>query len=178
MGTSPELQRDARRKLDRRGGSSGSREQRGAVFGLLLRGNGTVAWVVRSYLVVMPVTSKRRHERAGKRYSDLKAWQACHAFVLAIYNKTSSWPEEEKYGLTGQIRRAAVSSAVNIAEGSAKASRAEFRRYLSISLGSLTEAACLLELARDLHLLDQSTFCDLRSPEITPANSPGDSIDP
>jgi four helix bundle protein len=75
--------------------------------------------------------------------------------------KTSSWPEEEKYGLTGQIRRAAVSSAVNIAEGSAKASRAEFRRYLNISLGSLTEAACLLELARDLHLLDQSTFCEL-----------------
>jgi four helix bundle protein len=109
----------------------------------------------------MPVTSKRRHERAGKRYSDLKAWQACHALVLAIYNKTSSWPEEEKYGLTGQIRRAAVSSAVNIAEGSAKASRAEFRRYLNISLGSLTEAAYLLELARDLHLLDQSTFCEL-----------------
>jgi len=120
-----------------------------------------VTEVVSPYLVAMPVTSKRRHERAGKRYSDLKAWQACHALVLAIYKKTSCWPEGEKYGLTGQIRRAAVSSAVNIAEGSAKASRAEFRRYLNISLGSLTEAACLLELARDLHLLDQSTFCEL-----------------
>ena len=116
---------------------------------------------VSPYLVAMPVTTKRRHERAGKRYSDLKAWQACHALALAIYQKTSRWPESEKYGLTGQATRAAVSSAVNIAEGSAKASRAEFRRYLNIALGSLTEVACLLELARDLHLLDQSTFCEL-----------------
>ncbi len=109
----------------------------------------------------MPVTLKRRHERAGKRYSDLKAWQACHALVLAIYQKTSRWPESERYGITGQTRRAAVSSAVNIVEGSAKSSRAEFRRYLNIALGSLTEVAYLLELARDLKLLDQSTFCEL-----------------
>ncbi len=83
------------------------------------------------------------------------AWTACHRFTLAIYSATRSWPTEERYGLTSQLRRAAVSAEVNIAEGSAKRGQREFRRYLDISLGSLSEAACLLRIATDIGYLDE-----------------------
>lgn len=109
----------------------------------------------------MPVTSKKRHERSGMRYADLKAWQACRSLVLAVYQETSGWPSNERYGMISQIRRAAVSAALNIAEGSAKSSRAEFRRFLDIAQGSLTEVACLMEFARDLKFLGLSSYGEL-----------------
>jgi four helix bundle protein len=74
-----------------------------------------------------------------KRHEGLKAWLACHDLTVAVYRVTQSWPGHEMYGLTSQARRAAYSTAANIAEGSAKRGSAEFRRYLNISLGSLSE---------------------------------------
>ena len=109
----------------------------------------------------MPVASKRNHERREKRYVDLMAWQACHAFVLTVYRETERWPRREDYVLTSQLRRAAVSSALNIAEGSAKRSSEEFRRFLDIALGSLSEASCLLLLARDLGILGKKGYGEL-----------------
>jgi len=82
-----------------------------------------------------------------------QAWKLCHQLVLEVYRSTAGWPSQERYGLTAQIRRAAVSAAANIAEGAAKRGSREFRRYLDIALGSLAEASCLLMLARDLGFL-------------------------
>ena len=83
-------------------------------------------------------------------YERFEAWQRCHELVLEIYSVTKTFPKEEKYGLTAQSRRAASSAAANIAEGSARRGVGEFRRFLDISLGSLSELAYALRVARDL----------------------------
>ncbi|MEO8031892.1 MAG: four helix bundle protein [Gemmatimonadota bacterium] len=88
--------------------------------------------------------------KAMMPYEKLEAWKACHLLVLAVYTETRSWPSEERFGLTSQARRAAVSAATNIAEGVAKRGQKEFRRYLDISLGSLSELSYLLRLAKEL----------------------------
>jgi four helix bundle protein len=78
---------------------------------------------------------------------------ACHELVLAIYRETRRWPTTEQYGLTSQARRSAYSAAANIAEGAAKRGTREFRRFLDISLGSLSELSYILQLARELEYL-------------------------
>jgi len=89
----------------------------------------------------------------GARHRSLKAWVACHELVLAVYRETRRWPGAEQYGLTAQARRSAYSAAANIAEGAAKRGTREFRRFLDISLGSLSELSYILQLARDLGYL-------------------------
>ncbi len=86
-------------------------------------------------------------------YERFDAWRAAHELVLDVYRATNGFPPPEKYGLTIQARRAAFSVAANIAEGSAKRGPREFRRYLDISIGSLSELAYTMQLARDLGLL-------------------------
>ena len=72
------------------------------------------------------------------------AWQHSHRLVVEVYRATGRWPVSERFGLAGQVRRAAVSIPTNIAEGSAKRGSREFRRYLDIALGSLAGGAALL----------------------------------
>jgi four helix bundle protein len=96
-------------------------------------------------------------------FERFEAWQRCHELSLAVYRVTSSWPPAERYGLTSQVRRAAVSAEANLAEGAAKRGRAEFRRYLDISLGSLSEVACLLRLATDLGILKEPLSIELNA---------------
>ena len=86
-------------------------------------------------------------------YERFTAWKTCHALVIAIYKATERFPRDERYGLTSQMRRAAFSAAVNIAEGAAKRGSAEFRRFLDISLGSLSELSYEITLARELGML-------------------------
>lgn len=81
---------------------------------------------------------------------------------MAVYRLTAAWPVHERYGLVSQVRRAAVSIASNIAEGAAKRGHREFRRYVDISLGSLSELTYLLRLALDLGYLTED---DHRSTE-------------
>jgi four helix bundle protein len=88
-------------------------------------------------------------------YERLAAWRHCHRLALEIYRVTAAFPSEERYGLVSQARRAAFSAAANIVEGSAKRGRAEFRRFLDISLGSLAELSYLLRLASDLGMLPE-----------------------
>ena len=80
----------------------------------------------------------------------LVAWQRCRALARETYCVTESFPPSERFGLTSQIRRAAVSAAANIAEGYARYGRAELAHALSVSLGSLAEVDTLLEIANDL----------------------------
>jgi four helix bundle protein len=88
--------------------------------------------------------------KRGPRYEGLKSWVACHELALKIYRLTEDWPKPEQYGLTSQARHAAYSAAANIAEGSAEGGPREFRRFLNISLGSISELTYILLLARDL----------------------------
>ncbi len=82
------------------------------------------------------------------------AWKEGHGLVLSVYEITTSFPDDERFGITSQLRRAAVSVTANIAEGSAKQGSREKRRYFDISLGSLAEVDYLLLLSRDLGFLD------------------------
>ena len=102
---------------------------------------------------VVSMDERTARPRDGKRHERLKSWTACHELALAIYRVTQDWPANELYGLTSQARRAAYSASANIAEGSAKRGAREFRRYLDMSVGSLSELSYLLLLARDLGYL-------------------------
>jgi four helix bundle protein len=90
-------------------------------------------------------------------YKELTYFKKSHEFTLEIYKITKEFPKEEKFGLTSQIRRAASSVPANISEGSAK-SQADFKRFLSISLGSAKECEYWLLLAKDLEYISISTY--------------------
>jgi four helix bundle protein len=85
-----------------------------------------------------------------KSYRDLIAWQKAMELVTEIYKVTRDFPREEIYGLTSQIRRAAVSIPSNIAEGQSRLSRLEFKNFLSHARGSLVEVETQLLIARNL----------------------------
>jgi four helix bundle protein len=87
---------------------------------------------------------------AAQSFRDLMVWRKAHEFVLGVYRFTESFPEREKYGLSHQMRRAAVSIPANIAEGFDKRSSAEKARFLNIAEGSLEECRYYLILAHDL----------------------------
>ncbi len=87
-------------------------------------------------------------------FHDMKVWQKAHQIALDVYKATASFPKDELYGLTNQIRRAAVSAAANIAEGRGRGSDADFARFLQMSMGSANELEYELLLARDLGYLN------------------------
>ncbi|MGC1659408.1 MAG: four helix bundle protein [Candidatus Acidiferrales bacterium] len=85
-----------------------------------------------------------------QRFTNLLVWQRSHALALAVYRLTAKFPGDEKFGLTSQLRRAALSVPTNIAEGSKRISRQDYARFLNMAEGSLAEAEYLLMVSRDL----------------------------
>lgn len=83
-------------------------------------------------------------------YRDLKVWNTAVQLTLEIYRITDSFPQSERFGLTSQLRRAAVSVASNIAEGHARSTRGEYRNFLSIARGSAIEVEVQLFLAEQI----------------------------
>jgi four helix bundle protein len=94
--------------------------------------------------------------KPAKTFEDLIVWQKSHSLVLQIYRDSTTFPKSEMYGLTSQMRRAAVSISANIAEGFKKRGRADKARFMNIAQGSLEEIRYYLILARDLKYLDSS----------------------
>lgn len=88
-------------------------------------------------------------------FQDIIAWREAHKFVLSVYQVTSSFPNSEKFGLTSQFQRAAVSIPANIAEGYRKLSKADKLRFLNIAQGSLEECRYYILLAKDLKYISQ-----------------------
>lgn len=93
-----------------------------------------------------------------KTHKDLEVWRRSVDFVTEIYLVTQSFPKSEQYGLTSQLRRAAVSVPSNISEGAARKSPTEFKRYLHISLGSLSEVETQLLISKNLNFLSEDSF--------------------
>ncbi len=100
-----------------------------------------------------------------RNYEDLQVWRKAHSLTLDIYKNTRSFPNEERFGLTSQIRRSCASIGANIAEGCGRRSDAEMARFVQIAVGSGAELSYHLRLAHDLDLLSNSCFehlkCDL-----------------
>ena len=92
----------------------------------------------------------------ARTFRDLLIWQKAHQFVLRVYQETRKFPPDERFGLTSQLRRAAVSIPANIAEGFVKRGVADKLRYLNIAQGSLEESRYYLILAKDLGFTDLS----------------------
>lgn len=88
-------------------------------------------------------------------FTRLRTWSAAHELSLQLYRATRAFPSEERYGLVGQLRRAALSIEANIAEGAGRRSQADFRRFLDIASGSASEVHCHLLIVRDLEFLPE-----------------------
>ena len=90
-------------------------------------------------------------------FTQLTVWQKSHRLALAIYHITRTFPKEERYGLSSQMRRAALSIPANIAEGAGRPTARDFVRFLHIAAGSGNELEYHLIIARDLQLIDTDT---------------------
>ena len=90
-----------------------------------------------------------------RKHHDLMVWRESMDLVTDIYRVTSSYPRDEIYGLTSQMRRAAVSVPSNIAEGAARTSSKEFLQFLSIARGSLSELETQIMISRNLGYLSE-----------------------
>ena len=91
-------------------------------------------------------------------FENIVAWQKAHQFTCLVYRITKCFPEDERYGLTSQFRRAAVSIGANIAEGYKKLSKADKLRFLNISEGSLAECQNYILLSKDLEYLSNDNY--------------------
>jgi four helix bundle protein len=96
-------------------------------------------------------------------FHKLKVWEKAHQVALAVYQVTRTFPKDELYGLTSQIRRASAPIASNIAEGCSRGSDADFCRFLQIALGSAAEVEYEFLLAKDLNYLPANDYTELNS---------------
>lgn len=93
-----------------------------------------------------------------KNFRDLMVWRKAHLLTLESYRVTETFPKQEIYGITSQMRRCAASIAANIAEGCGKKGNAEFQRFLGIAAGSASELEYHFLLARDLRMLAPADY--------------------
>jgi four helix bundle protein len=96
-------------------------------------------------------------------FEKLAVWQLAHSLALRIYRATANFPSVERYGLTSQLRRAAVAVAANIVEGNARNHRAEYVQFCNVARASAVEVKYLLRLSHDLSLLPAQAFDPLHS---------------
>ena len=94
-------------------------------------------------------------------FKNLQVWEKSHALALAVYKATRSFPKEELYALTSQLRRAAASVPANISEGCGRGGDPEFGRFLQMAMGSASEMEYHLLLAHDLRYLSDDPFKQL-----------------
>ena len=106
--------------------------------------------------------------RGMQRFTDLAVWRLTHEVTLEVYRLTAGFPPDERFGLTSQLRRAAVSVGANLAEGSKRRGRVDYARFINLADSSLAETENLLIVARDLDYLASEAF-DLLQPRIARA---------
>lgn len=105
----------------------------------------------------------RIQKMGSTSFRELIVWQKAHQLVLDTYEVTKSFPKEELFGLTSQMRRAAVSVPANIAEGYRKRGKADKVRYMNISEGSLDELNYYFILSKDLNYISQNQYEELNT---------------
>ena len=100
-------------------------------------------------------------EERVETWKDLQVWQLAHGLVLRVYEMAKGFPTEERFRLTDQLCRAAISIPTNIVEGKGRNSLGEYLQFLSIAKGSVEEVKYLLLLARDLGYIDEAGYWEL-----------------
>ena len=95
-------------------------------------------------------------------FENLEVWQKSRELTMEIYQATSTYPKEERFGLTSQLRRASISISSNIAEGSTRWSKKDQSRFYEIAFGSLIEVLNQLVLSTDLEFLHETQLTELR----------------
>lgn len=109
---------------------------------------------------VAPITNHELTSQLANfmfNFENLRVYQEALAFIDAIYNQTQKWPKEELFGLTNQLRRAAVSIALNIAEGTSRTKK-DFRHFLDLSRGSCYECVAILTIGKNRNYVTSSEF--------------------
>ena len=94
-------------------------------------------------------------------FRDLQVWEKAHGLTLEIYDVTKGFPQDERFGLTSQLRRACASICANLAEGCCRHSDRDFARFVDMAMGSGSEVEYFLLLARDLNHLTESDYASL-----------------
>jgi len=98
-----------------------------------------------------------------RNYKDLQVWDKSHKLTLALYRATRTFPADERFGLTSQLRRSASSIPANLAEGCGRRSDGEMARFIQIAMGSGAELSYHLMLSRDLGMVGTAEFSKLAS---------------
>ena len=112
------------------------------------------------------IVGTQRHATQGevvmeKGYKKLIVWQKADEFAYQVYLETKKFPKEETYGMTSQLRRAAISIPTNIVEGAGRQGKGELKQFINIALGSLAETEYLLEFCFRLRYLDNESYSKL-----------------
>lgn len=106
---------------------------------------------------------ERQNDGPIRSHRDLVAWQVTVELGMMVYDVTARWPKDELYGLTSQVRRAAVSIAANIAEGNGRHTTKDYLRFLSNAYGSLMEVDTHLEFAIRRNYVNEQQWIELRA---------------
>jgi four helix bundle protein len=99
----------------------------------------------------------------AKMYENLDAWKEATDLAVQIYQTTKNFPKEEIFGLTSQLRKASISISSNIAEGSGRKSKKDFKQFVHIASGSLNEVESLLHICSRLNLIAADSYNELRT---------------
>lgn len=102
-----------------------------------------------------------------KDFKELLVWQHAHLLTLEVYRITQRFPQEERFGLSNQLRRAVVSVESNIAEGSARNTSRDFLQFLFVARGSLAEVEVQLLIAKDLGYITDDEFVQANTPRLS-----------
>jgi four helix bundle protein len=94
-------------------------------------------------------------------FTKLNCWQRSHQLTLKIYSITKSFPKDELFGLTSQMRRSSSSTSTNIAEGCGRSSNPQLKRFFDFAAGSISELQYQLILSKDLSYISESIFKEL-----------------
>ncbi|MEI9475770.1 MAG: four helix bundle protein [Deltaproteobacteria bacterium] len=98
----------------------------------------------------------------AKMYENLEAWKQATDLAIRIYEVTEAFPKKEIFGITSQLRRAAISISSNIAEGSGRKSKRDFKQFIHMASGSLNEVESLLFVSLRLNLLTKESYAELK----------------
>jgi four helix bundle protein len=102
-------------------------------------------------------------DKTGFRFEKLDVWQKAMEWVDGIYQAVSNFPDNEKFGLTSQLKRSSLSVASNIAEGSGRKSNKDFARFIEVSYGSLMEAVCQCMIAKRQKFMTEDDYQSIRT---------------